>query len=131
MVDEDMSDVDEIEVIVDIAGESLFNQAQRAGQNVMPVQLASTHAQSNEYVSDEDLSIVVEMMENLRIVVDEMEVESLLNQAQPGHNKVKRMLDQGVEPYANSSDNGLATLCQMQIFFALLASVINAFYLLR
>ncbi|KAL1510226.1 hypothetical protein AB1Y20_006553 [Prymnesium parvum] len=96
MVDEDMSDVGEIEVIVDIAGESLFNQAQPAGQNVMPVQLASTHAQSNEYVSDEDLSIVVEVMENLRIVVDEVEVESLLNQAQPGH-KVKRMLDQGVE----------------------------------
>jgi len=31
------------------------------------------------------------------------------------------------QPYTNSSDNGLATLCQMQIFFALLASVINTF----
>ncbi|KAL1496576.1 hypothetical protein AB1Y20_014181 [Prymnesium parvum] len=34
MVDEDMADVDEIELIVDIAGESLFNQAQPAGERI-------------------------------------------------------------------------------------------------
>ncbi|KAL1522039.1 hypothetical protein AB1Y20_021684 [Prymnesium parvum] len=96
MVDGDMADVDEIELIVDIAGESLFNQAQPAGQNVMPVQLASTPDQSNEYVSDEDMVDVDEMMKHLSIVVEMMEVESFLNQAQPGH-QVKRMLDKGVE----------------------------------
>ncbi|KAL1530510.1 hypothetical protein AB1Y20_001411 [Prymnesium parvum] len=63
----------------------------------MPVQLASTPDQSNEYVSDdEDMVGVDEMMKHLSIVVEMMEVESFLNQAQPGH-QVKRMLDKGVE----------------------------------